>query len=252
MRKYLIIIVIIILSFPSLSFAKKEVVKLCNDPWPPYVEGKMGESPTGGFAVNIVRKIFERIEGVDLEITLTPWKRCLKSIEQGTMEGYVQGLYNDERSRYLVTSDPAFVSGTLFYYRISKHPNGIDWQTFGDLSKYEVGDVIGYSTSKEWTEAIESKIIKVQWAKTEELNFKKLLKGRIDLTPHNEQIAEELIKKHKAEGKIGHAKKPLKVTLYRMSLGKKSPHLHLLPQINQVIGELKAEGVIDEIMFAGK
>jgi len=247
MKRSRLSITLILLLISSFSFAQDKVVKLCEDPWPPWTIGEMGESPIGGFAVKITHKIFERIKGAEPNMQLLPWKRCLRDIELGRMDGYLMALYTEERAQYLIVSDPFLTSRALLYYLVSKYPKGIKWKTFNDLSPYVIGDVIGYSTSPEWDEAIKNNIFTAEKVKTDELNFKKLLKGRLDLALFNEQIANEFINKFGAEDKVDYAKKPVKVTLYRMALGKKSPHLQMLPKINQVIGELQAEGAIDEI-----
>jgi len=248
MQQLKLSITLTLLLMSSLSFAQDKVLKFCTDPWPPWIIGDMGEAPTDGFAVKIFHSVFERIKGVDSNIIVLPWKRCLRDIELGRLDGYIMGLYNKDRAQYLTVSDPYLTSRALLYYLVSKYPKRINWKTFNDLSPYVIGDVIGYSTSPEWDEAIKNNIIHVARVKNDKLNFKKLLQKRVDLALFNEQIANEFINEFGTEDKVGYAKKPVKVTLYRMSLGKKSAHYSMLPQINQVIGELKAEGVIDEIM----
>ena len=50
----------LLVAFPS--FAKDKVVTFCEDPYPPYVYGKMGSEPIKGILIDLLGEIFNRIE----------------------------------------------------------------------------------------------------------------------------------------------------------------------------------------------
>jgi len=160
----------------------------------------------------------------------------------------MQGIYSEERAKYLVVTDPYEITGAKFYYLKSQHPAGIQWNTYHDLAKYELGQTRGYYDGKNWEDAVKKKIIHVNKFKKPLLTFRAILKRRIDLAGFPDPIANKIITEQGWQGKFDSSKKPALVVLSRFSLGLKSKHLHLLPQINQLIGELQAEGIIDEIL----
>ena len=67
-------------------------ISLVEDPWPPYIEGRTGEPASGGKLVELYRELFRRIEGVEVEYLLMPWKRALVEVELGRQDGFLKLL----------------------------------------------------------------------------------------------------------------------------------------------------------------
>ena len=246
--KKIIFIVLICIIIPYHLFANNKVVRLCEDPWPPYILGNMGKTATGGSAVKIITEVFNRIEGIDVDFNLFPWKRCLKNIKNGSADGYIIALYSDDREKYLTVSDHYLTSRGVWYYAKKRFPDGFEWNSYQDFGDYTIGAINGYTYKEEFDSADKQGIINVRRLVNEGRAFNLLIAGRIDFYPSNEKIGDLAIQNSGLGRQIGKLEKPLFQALYRMSLGKKSRYLYLLPQINEILEELKSEGFIDRVV----
>ena len=79
MKKIVIFITVLVLS--SSLFAG-EIIKMSEDPWPPFTFGKAGSITTKGIATDINQELFKRL-GLKVETRLYPWKRCLMQMQKG-------------------------------------------------------------------------------------------------------------------------------------------------------------------------
>jgi len=73
-----------------------------------------------------------------------------------------------------------------------------------------------------------------------------LLSGRIDLHPNSAAVGYSIIKEYGWQNKIIAAEKALYSSTLHLAFSKKSEAKKLIPRINNIISELKAEGEIDK------
>ena len=91
--------------------------------------------------------------------------------------------------------------------------------------------------------------MKVDIAKTDEQNFKKLAIGRTDVFFCNETAANTVFSKNKElKDKFLYMKKPLKEVILYMSISKKSELINELPEINKELQKMIDEGFVEEVM----
>ncbi len=245
--KLFLLIVSIFIYLPFLAHAQSSVI-LSNDPWPPYILGESGKSPPGGSGVTLIKKIFDQLENVKVKFKLSPWKRVLKEAEFGKVDGIMLILKTDERSEYLDFTIPLFEKRRLLWYSSERYPDGIHWNTLKDLSRYKIGAGSGYSLGSELNAAVKQGVLKVQQVYHIDLAFKMLKMGRIDIIPLNEAVAYDIIKKNGWLDLIVADEKPVSTSVYHMSFSKKSLAKKLIPRINQIITEMKNEGLINLIL----
>ncbi len=239
---------ILLLFFLPISLIAQQKIVLCEDPWPPYTIGQSGYAPTGGIAVEYVTELFSRMEGVQLEMILIPWKRCLAEVEEGNIDGVILALYSEERATYMqFSNEPYFINPISLFYLKEKYPSGVQWETYNDLSPYRIGLLRG-SSVPELEKAAKDNIVTLDLGKTAELNFRKLAKGRLDLVVSNNLVGNTLAKETGLEGKYGIVDRPLMVSKYYLPFSKKSPAIKLIPQMDKIIREMQAEGVMQKII----
>lgn len=237
------------LLLPAFFCHAEQRVTLTGDPWPPYVEGELGQEARGGIVVELVERIFSRLEGVEASFPLVPWNRALKEVEVGTKDGIVALLKSAERERYMVYTDPLFESHNLVWYSKKKFPRGFNWNKIGDLAGYRVGITKGYTYGDDIDHAIESGLLPVVRVPTVDRLFAMLARDRVDIALANDNVgnalagrygsANELVAAHKATGKDVHY----------LAFSRKSPAQDLVPRINRILSELRGEGVLDELFF---
>ncbi len=125
-------------------------VTICNDTaeWPPYsyFERRNGEKTQKivGFSVDLIHEIFER-EGIDYEISMLPWKRCLANVKNGRVDMVLDASYNKEREMGYYISRPCYFTNSFYFYSKKHFPNGLNIKTMTQLQKYRVGGRLGFN-----------------------------------------------------------------------------------------------------------
>ena len=150
----------------------------------------------------------------------------------------------------MVYTKPWCKSNSVIFYKPSRYPNGISWNTLKDLSYYTIGIVRGHSfaeTARKYTAETGIKI-RIKEVTSDNQLFQMLLLNRIDLVGSNDIMGYALIKKNGWKGKINIAKKYFNSTFFYMAFSKKTEAKKLVPLINSIISDLKAEGVIKKIL----
>lgn len=235
-------------SLSSAESETKQVVTFTSDPWPPYVLGELGKEATGGIGVELMRRIFARIEGVDVSFPLVPWKRALRAVEQGAMDGIAVLLKTPEREQYMEYTDVLLTSPDLVWYSASRFPDGFGWERFEDFAPYNLAVIRGHSYGEEIDKVIEAGFLTITEVTSSEQMFTMLARGRVDLALANATVGFASVKELAQGSEIIAAKKPAGEHVYYVAFSKESPARRLIPAINQIISDLRREGVIDKII----
>jgi polar amino acid transport system substrate-binding protein len=244
MKKIISLFLLCSLIFP-FSANSFDVVKLSEDPWPPFTYGE--DIPTGGIAVEFTHEIFTRL-GVDYEIRLYPWERCLHQMRKGKRDGVILSGINEERKLYMVFTDLIMEDRDLIWYS-SKRKEPIVWHELEDLKNYVIAATIGFSYGKEFEEAKKKFSFNMDLAVDDITNFKKVAAGRNDIFICNETVALTLFKENPdLKGQFKYAEKPLKLVTLHMAFSKKSPAVSLVPKINTIIKSMQKDGTIIKII----
>lgn len=241
-------LILLITQSPIGALRADQVVTLTSDPWPPYVLGVTGGEATGGIGVELMQRIFDRIDGVDVKFPLVPWKRALQAVEKGTMDGIGILLKTPERERYMEYTDVLFTSHDLVWYTTRRFPHGFSWNRFEDLKPHMVGVVRGHSYGEEIDKLIKSGDITVSDVSSADQLFIQLARGRFDLAFANDAVGHALAKEYVKVSKIVAAEKAASKDVHHIGFSKKSSAREFIPRINEVIKELKGEGVIERII----
>ena len=236
--------IILIANAPAFA---EQTVTLVGDPWPPFVEGKLGEDASSGVAVEIVNEIFSRIDGAEVRFPLIPWNRALREVEDGTSDGIVILLKNRERERYMVFSEPLLVGENLFWSASDNTIPAFEWKDLGDLKGLKVGVTEGYSNGAQLDRSIENGEIEAVSAPAVENLFTMLAYGRIDVAVATNVVGYALARKYPESG-IKPASRPVNTEIFHLGISKKSTAVKLIPEINQAIQSLRAEGYIQKIL----
>jgi polar amino acid transport system substrate-binding protein len=148
-----------------------EVVRLAIGEWAPYTSES---DPTGKLLERIVTEAF-RLEGVEVQYSYFPWKRSYLRVEDGSFDGTFPWNRTQERDKAFILNRVPLVADQAVYFHLKS--TAFDWNTLADLKKYRVGVTLGYKN-----EGIYKKNnIQADVAPSEELNFKKLALGRIEV-----------------------------------------------------------------------
>lgn len=241
------IILCTILLFASSKAQAQKIIQFAESPWPPYVVGEPDESARAeGTAVDLVRRVFARIDGVEPRFQMLPWKRVLSDVEYGKKDAISFLQYTPERAEYLDFTDPLMSSESVFFYSKRKYPKGVSWRKLDDLTGFQIGIVADYAQSTRLDEAkahgIALDIQKI--VGTDDQLFSMLQKQRIDLFVCNIEVGEEIIRQHGWQNEIGRVDLPIQSVKFYMAFSKRNQHTALIKKVNKVLTELRNERLI--------
>ncbi len=172
MRHLLLIILFLTLSRlvwgETLTVATGEFVPYCSS-----------SAPHKGFANHILSEAF-RTQGYELEFDFLPWKRAMLQAESGDYDMTSWWIYNEERDKKFLFSEAILVRTVNFFHLKDKSFN---WQHIDDLSRYRLGVTRGYAYSEAFSDYLKLNPENIHEASSDELNFKMLLRNRIDVFP---------------------------------------------------------------------
>ena len=234
------------LSLASFTARSADSIKITNGEWAPYLSENL---PGYGSASQIVQEAFAK-EGIDVKYGFFTWARAYEEAKKGA-EWHASVIWtkNDERAQQFHFSEPVIsLSDVLFYVK----GHEIEWRNFRDLNKYRIGLTRGYFYGDEIARAETSGQMQIERTTTEVLNFKKLLRGRVDAVIAGYDVGRAIIKDNFSDAEkfafTSHPK-PTRTVTYHVIVSKQAPDAEeYIKAINSGIRKLRAEGRIQEIL----
>ena len=209
-----------------------------------------------GFVNHVITEAFQR-KGYSVKFTYLPWKRAVIDTENGEYSALSYVYFSKDREKEFILSDPISVEKIVLFHLVSNPIK--DWKTLDDLKKYKFGATRGYTYTKEFWQAAESKRINVEVTDSDKQNFQKLFVGRVDIFPSGMVNGYSLLKKEFDVSKshlLSYHPKPLSQTTGHLAFTRNRKNSENLLQIfNQGLAELKKEGLYDQFvvdLLAGK
>ncbi len=152
----------------------EEPLLIVTDPWPPhaYVENNQ----IVGSDVEVALAVLAEM-GLEANIMLMPWKRCLAIVEAKQADAILAAAITEKRKTFLhFPFEPVSAGDTVFFKRTD---SPIDMVDLDNRMGHSVGSVLGYSYCDLLDES--ELIVHSSRVASVEQNFKKLMLGRIDL-----------------------------------------------------------------------
>lgn len=162
-------------------------VRLTYMEYPPLIGEKL---PYGGILTHIVNEAL-KLEDVSPIFEYVPNNRAITGVMMGMYDGGYGWSHSPERDQKLLYSTNSIYEFhiVLFHRRGVEYP----WKTMTDLSKYRFGATLGDHYSDEFSDLTARGVLQVEDAATDLANMKKLLIGRIDLFPMEEEAGKQLL-----------------------------------------------------------
>ena len=101
-------------------------------------------------------------------------------------------MHTADRQKDFIYSEPVMNERFVLFYR---KDTPIEWNQMQDLANLKLGGSIGYSYGPEFDSAIENGILNVEWVASTELNFRRLLFGRIDAFPEEINVGYYILRR---------------------------------------------------------
>jgi len=243
MKKITLLVLLALWGFMGVNaYSADKTIKVATGEWAPFMSQKLKHY---GFITHIVTDAFAA-EGVKVEYTFCPWARAMDYTKKGVTVASSAWYWNEERAKYFHFSDPVFVEQQVFFH-LKERPFG--WQKMDDLKGIRIGAMIGYFYGKNFKQAEDSGILKVDRIASDELNFKKLLAHRVNIVVVSLFVGQSLLRTKFSEAqlsKITYHPKPVLEGPLCLIFTKNAKGLEWLPIFNRGLGKLKASGKLDE------
>lgn len=124
--KKLFFVLFVVLTFSlSLKVLAKEVVLLGDDAYPPY--SYLEDGVAKGVYVDVIRKVFDKIDGYEVKFDLKPWKRCIKYVKEGKNVGFFPPYFSEERNTWTEFSEPILEEQVVVYGKAEKLAGKTVW-----------------------------------------------------------------------------------------------------------------------------
>jgi polar amino acid transport system substrate-binding protein len=218
-----------------------EVINLAIGEWAPFTSEK---DPNGKLLEKVVTEAF-KLEGVDVKYSYYPWKRSYSNVQEGTSDGTFPWRSTADREKeFNIHSVPVMTDDSVYFMLKT---SAFDWKTMDDLKKYKVGVTLGYTNEKTYKD----KGIAAEVVPSEELNFKKIVAGRIDVYETSKEVGYATIAKSLTpdEAKLmTHHAKPVEESDYFILFSKKTPKgKAMADKFDAGLKKLKASGAYTKI-----
>jgi polar amino acid transport system substrate-binding protein len=188
-----------ILLFSFQIFAQQQTIRIATLEYPPFIYSDGNQ--VKGSIVEKVMDIFSRL-GVAVIINIYPIARGLLMVNNGDIDAYFSLKRTPERERDLLfTNEPLIRQSFVFF---AKKESKIEWDgNIETIKDYKIGVVSNTSYGNIFDGYIKNSIIvNTDKAQSFELNFKKLILGRIDLVINSYDVGKYLLEKLNAENEV--------------------------------------------------
>lgn len=224
---------------------KNGTVRLTSGEWAPYTGANLQHYGCDSW---VVTEAFA-LEGVNVDYGFFPWARGYQSSESGEWDGAIEWANTpDHQKTHYLSAEPLSKQEWVFFYRKDRP---FTWEKIDDLAGKTIGVTIGYAYS-DLFEGLKSKnAATFDEAPSDELNFKKLLAGRIDAFPVERRVGYLILASLKPEeqAQIVEHPKPLDEFLPYLLLSKALPQNNKRMELfNQGFKRLQESGRYAEIM----
>ncbi len=233
---------VIILMLSIQIYAQEKSFNLVSVEYPPLI----GEDlPGNGWTMDVARAALEP-QGYRVSIRFVSWPRAVHDSKIGTYDGLYLPLKNREREADYLFSEPITQVKTGFLKLKNIH---IRYVKLEDLNKYTIGTLCDYSYSPEFDMA---NYLKKEEVCREDLNFRKLLSGRIDLMAVHIPSAEYLMNSVLTEeeiSKIEFMDPPLSVSSLYLAVSRVLPDAEQrIRDFNRGLERIRADGTFGKIL----
>jgi len=239
MMKRTFLTLCLIVAITSSTVCAEETIRLATGEWSPYTSENLKYS---GVVSRIVTEAFA-LQGVKAEIEILPWGRAMAVAVEGESNGTFPWFYNTERAKNLLISDEVMSTKYVFFH-LKSYP--FEWNTFDDLIGVDIGATVEWFYGKKFESAEKTGKISVERAPSLEINFRKLLGGRIHIFPSEPHAGYSLLNKSFNIDDIRkltfHPKEFHNKSLHLMLSKKNQKNKQMLKLFNQGLKQLKESG----------
>ncbi|WP_137940099.1 transporter substrate-binding domain-containing protein [Chitinivorax sp. B] len=229
-----------------VPFTGAQTLELVTLQYPPYQYEENGV--VKGLVVDIVNEAFRRIRQ-PVNITLLPWARAIKMIEDGSADGIFTAYKTPEREVFADYSKEILMPQTVSLFVLKDSSIHFD----GDLSRlagYNFGVVRKVSYGKVFDEAVKHGQIKVpDPANTGEQNIDKLLAKRFDILVSNKYGALDILASKGVLDRVKELSPEVEQVPSYLAFSKRRNLISIRDRFDEALSEMKQDGTYEGMII---
>ena len=212
--------------------------------YPPYEYTYNGEIK--GMAVDIVKLIFKEMNQ-PISIEVLPWARAIKYIKSGERDAIFTAFKNQKREKFADYSAELIPQTVSLFVRKNSM---IKFESdLTELSSYSIGVVRKVSYGKIFDNAVSNNVLtKIEPVNDGTQNFRKLLKGRIDIVVSNRYGGLHILKKLGKLDEVVELPKSLQSVPSYIAFSKKRNLLDIRDKFDIILKRLKEDGTFAKML----
>ncbi|WP_281557161.1 transporter substrate-binding domain-containing protein [Thalassomonas sp. RHCl1] len=226
----------------SFNSTAQETIRISTGEYPPVYSEKL---PDNGKILHIVRQAFAQMD-IKVEYGFFPWSRTLELAKNNAWDATCCWGLTPERSQYFNYTDEVTTREYVFYH-LKSYP--FDWHSVDDLTDIEIGITYNYSYGHELNSAVRAGKLLAEYASSDEINFRKLLGGRIKVFPIDRKLGYQLLSslfKPAEVQLLTYHPKPIVLTIVGLMVSKTSKQVdYIIETFNEGLKRYKASGDYD-------
>lgn len=227
----------------SAAQAAPPVLVIATSELPPYVSAE----PQNSFLTTLLPEVAKEM-GVVFEFRFMPWPRCEIAVDTLQVWATMPYVPSSEREQKFLFSEPLYSKRTMLFHYDNGGPSPA--RTFTSLSElhpYKLGGVRGYYYQSLFAQAG----LELELASSEELSFRKLRAGRVDLVPAVETVGWSVIRNTftaEEQSRFDVLDTPLNVGHNYLMTSNRYPNAtQLLERFNTALSTLRENGVYHRV-----
>jgi polar amino acid transport system substrate-binding protein len=180
LRRFIFSALLVLFFSPALM--AETTIRITNGEWEPY---NSEYSYQYGLASHIISEAF-KLEGITIKWGFFPWKRAYLEAQKGEEWDASAGWLPIEETKEIFLVSKPILNSSYVFFHLKSHKS--EWESFEDLKGLKIGLTLGYSYKKDF------EMLSFEEASSDQLNYLKLLKGRIDIFPNDPVVGEAQIR----------------------------------------------------------
>jgi polar amino acid transport system substrate-binding protein len=170
---------------------------------PPYYMGNslFVKENNPGVSVEIIKMLGEMIDGLEIKLIRCPWKRCLYSLQNNSIDGVFNASYKqkrldfgwyptiDEELEGIVDTSKRITFLTYSFYKLKNTNVEWDGQTISNVQRKAIGAPFGYSIVGD----LQKKGFTVEESPSTKSNLERLVLNRVDVVALQDVTADSII-----------------------------------------------------------
>ena len=192
-------ICVIIFLIPVHVFSKTNVTILADDGYPPYSYLDQNTKKAAGFYVDIINEASKIIPEYNINVEDVPWKRGLKSLEDGNAFALIPPYLKKDR-KYIEPYSVPIYTEIVVLKCLPEYFKNLKGHNFPEDFKGAIVLVnAGYLLSDNLVDAFKKKILIKEEARSTEFALKKLARKRADCFANDKLSIESTLHKMKID-----------------------------------------------------